>query len=195
MESKVNKSSLLCCRECWSKIQGFCNIHEEYDLLWRRGPLCSGGVKGKIRCNSWFLAEGEWLWGVGGRQNSLNKQEVEEMLWDELCQCSLVIWAVLSLEDSLQLVCACLACRNELSDAFVLPSAFPGVALALGKSRHGRGEQGIQQECCCCCCWHACVGTGKDGWWLSGVIFPKCVNRISCGRNSEQAAVAVHSVS
>lgn len=133
MESKVNKSSLLCCRECWSKIQGFCNIHEEHDLLWRRGPLCSGGVKGKIWCNSWFLAKGEWLWSVGGRQNLLNKEKLEEVLSDQLCQHS--GHSVFGRLSPLQLLCACLACRNELSDAFVLPSAMPGVVLATWKEQ------------------------------------------------------------
>lgn len=54
---------------------------------------------------------------------------------------------------SLQLLCACLARRNELSDAFVLPSAMPGVALATWE------EQGIGQECCCRWVWWH-----REGW-------------------------------
>lgn len=41
----------------------------------------------------------------------------------------------LSSEGSLQLLRACLACRNELPDAFVLPSAMPRVALATWKEQ------------------------------------------------------------
>lgn len=166
MESKVNKSSLLCCRECWSKIQGFCNIHEEHDLLWRRGPLCSGGVKGKVWCNSWFLAKGEWLWSVGGRQNLLNKQKLEEVLSDELCQRSVVIWALClwkTLSSPPQLLCACLACRNELSDAFVLPSAMPGVALATWREQawpwRTRNKAGMLLLTPVC--WH------REGWLVT----------------------------
>lgn len=136
MESKVNKSSLLCCRECWSEIQGFCNIHEEYDFLWRWGPLCSGGVKGKIWCNSWFLAKGEWLWSVGGRQNLLNKQMGRGAVRWALA----VFCCDLSLEDSLQLLCTCLACRNELSDPLCCDLPCQGWLWPLAKSRHGHGE-------------------------------------------------------
>lgn len=93
----------------------------------------------------------------GGRQNLLNKQELEEVLSDQLCQCDL------SLGDSFQLLCACLACSSELSDAFVLPSAMPGVALATWEEQawpwRARNKAGMLLLARVC--WH------REGWLVT----------------------------
>lgn len=63
--------------------------------------------------------------GAGGREKTIKWADIGRDAVKSAISIFCCDFCVLSLEDFFQLVCACFACRKQLSDVCVLPSAIP----------------------------------------------------------------------